>query len=169
LTAGHCTDLSFFWTIEEPLNVHRFDVRNRWRHGYFDIGLLWLWQPVPSTRPMKENGPVGVTAAVWGFGGDDCVPGPGGTWPINNGVLTKRVGFFTTGADGWIRSPIICGGDSGGPIVDLNDGQIFGVTVASSGTRQGGPGLFSATNLPTVWNDLVLVAYLWQVTSNAGG
>ena len=168
LTAGHCMFANYFWTIEEPLNVHRFTARDHWRHPFFDIGLIWVQEPVPSTRPMKENGPVGVTVALWGFGGNDCIAGGGG-WPVNNGILTKRVGFFITQADRFIRSPIVCGGDSGGPVVDVTDGQIFGVAVAGSGSRPGDTGVFSATNLPTVWNDLVLVSYLWQITSNAGG
>lgn len=168
LTAGHCTELNFFWTIQEPLNVHRYTVRGRWRHSFFDIGMLWLTEPVPFTRPMEENGPVNQTVAVWGFGGNDCVAVDGGFNP-NNGILVKRVGFFVTQADRFIRAPIICGGDSGGPIVDLNNGQIFGVTVASQGTQPGDTGVFSATNLPTVWGDLEFTTFIWQSISNSGG
>jgi hypothetical protein len=163
LTAGHCVDEArFFYTIEEnPLRVQQFGVRDRWRDPNHDVGLLRLWQPVPYWREVKEHGPVGATAAVWGFGGNDCRPD--NQWEYNVGLFTKRVGFFRTQASGHIDQPIICGGDSGGPIVDWDgDGRIFGVVSRSTGTGPGGYGVFAATNLPGVWNGLRIMMYAWN-------
>jgi hypothetical protein len=163
LTAGHCIDdANFFYTIEEnPLRVRQFRVRERWRHPIWDIAVVRLWDRVPWWRPIKENGPVGAVAAVWGFGGNDCYPAEGGGWARNEGLWTKRFGFFTTQANGRIDQPIICGGDSGGPVIDWNDGQIFGVVFESTGTVPNGFGTFAATNLPGVWQELMFRLWVW--------
>jgi Trypsin len=170
LTARHClANANFFYTIEEPLNVRRFTVRERWGSSREDIALLWLHEPVPFTRPIKHTGTVNSTAAIFGFGGNDCAPAPGGGWFPNNGLGVKRIGFFTTEASGRINAPIVCGGDSGGPVIDWNDGLIFGVVVRSTGTQNpNGFGEFTATNRPTVWEDLMFINWIWQSESNAG-
>lgn len=169
-TARHCLGLArYFFTIEEPLYVRRFEVRGTWGDPSNDIGLVWVRQPVPFTRALKENGSVNATAAVWGFGGNNCDVNPyTGEWAYNEGAGVKRVGFFTTQANGTIAAPIICPGDSGGPVVDWSDGKIFGVVSASSGSQPGDHGVFVATNRPGVWSSLMFVIWIWQSESNAG-
>lgn len=167
LTARHCVGgANYFFTIQEPLNVRRFTVRQRWSSPNADIALLWVREPVPWTRALEEHGPVGATAAVVGFGGDSCHYGNG--WEYNYGVGVKRVGFFTTQANGNIDPGILCPGDSGGPIIDWSNGKIFGVVSSGWGTAPGDTASFAATNLPGVWNDLMFVIWIWQAESNAG-
>lgn len=168
LTAGHCVGHAnyFYAIVASPFSVLRFTVRQTWRSPTEDIGLLWIRERSPWTRGIEENGPVGATAAVVGFGGNDCEPA--NDWAWNDGVGTKRVGFFTTVASGRINAPIICGGDSGGPVIDWGTGKIFGVVATSTGTHAGDYGTFTATNRPTVWGALQFVVYIWQSESNAG-
>jgi hypothetical protein len=170
VTARHCLWFArHFFTIEEPFVVRRFDVRETWAHPHHDIGLVWVRQGVPFTRPLKETGTVNATAAVWGFGGNNCDLNPvTGDWAYNDGYGVKRVGFFTTQANGNINAPIICPGDSGGPVVDWSDGKIFGVVSTSSGSQPGDRGTFVATNRPGVWSSLLFMIYIWQSESNAG-
>jgi hypothetical protein len=168
LTAGHCTFANWFYTVENPLAVRRFAVRQRWAHPTEDIGLLWIREPIPWTRPMEEHGPVGATAALVGFGGNDCDLNSRGEWAYNRGLGTKRLAFFTTVASGQINAAIVCPGDSGGPVVDWADGRVFGVMASSNGTRPGDSAWFTATNRPGVWASLQFLVYVWQSESNAG-
>jgi hypothetical protein len=170
LTAAHCVaSANYFFTIEEPLNVRRFTVRDRWASPTDDIGLVWVREPVPWFRHMKKDGVPYTTAAVYGFGGNSCHLGSGG-WVYNNGTLVKRIGFFTTQPNGWIAPSIVCPGDSGGPIIDWADGKIFGVVSEGTGTEATDWGWFEATNSDNgkVWNDLMFVIWIWQGESNAG-
>jgi hypothetical protein len=171
LTAGHCiSGANYFFTFQsQTATPQRYDVRDRWRSPNTDIGMLWLRQAVPWTRPIKQTGTVNSTAAVYGFGGNSCDTDGRGGWRFNDGTLVKRVAFFTTGANNVINSNLICGGDSGGPIIDWNDGIIFGVTVTSSGTQPGDTATFTPTNASTNWSDLQFVIFVWQATSNQGG
>ena len=168
LTAGHCTFANWFYTVEHPLAVRRFAVRHRWAHPTEDIGLLWIREPIPWSRPMEEHGPVGATAALVGFGGNDCDTNGRGGWAYNNGLGVKRLAFFTTVASGQINAAIVCGGDSGGPVVDWADGRVFGVISNSGGTQAGDSATFTATNRPGVWSSLQFLVYVWQSESNAG-
>lgn len=170
LTAKHCMGgANHFLTFQsQGATPRRFDVRDRWSSPTQDIGLLWLWQPVPWSRPIKQHGTVNSTAVVYGFGGNSCDWDPvNGRWLFNHATLVKRVAFFTTGSNNVINAPLLCPIDSGGPIIDWNDGMIFGVSEASSGTLPGDTAVFSPTS--TAWGDLNFVIWVWQVTSNQGG
>jgi V8-like Glu-specific endopeptidase len=170
LTAGHCVaNANYFFTFQsQTATPQRFDVRGRWASPTRDIGLLWLWQPVPATRPIKQNVPANSVAAVYGFGGNNCEPNAAGQWTLNDGILVKRITWFTTtGTSNLINAPLICGGDSGGPVIDWNDGIIFGVISTSSGSQPGDIGTFTPTS--TQWPELNFVIYVWQATSNQGG
>jgi hypothetical protein len=114
LTARHCMgNANFFLTQQAQGATPRvFTVRGRWSSASTDIGLLWLHQPVPRSRPVKQFGPVGGTAVVYGFGGNLCEPNPFGPgFILNEGIGIKRVAFFTTRADNVINAPLICGCD----------------------------------------------------------
>jgi hypothetical protein len=162
LTARHCPG-RFFFTIQPGLNVQRFTTRERWDSPDYDVSLLRIWETIPWTRPIKEHGPVNATAAVWGFGGNACGFTNDGQW-YDGGVGRKRVGFFTTQPNGWISPNVVCGGDSGGPIIDWNDGQIFGVTSRVNLVERAG--WFEATNRrdrrTNLWNDLMFSLWVWQ-------
>jgi hypothetical protein len=172
LTAAHCP-ANFFFTIEEPLNVRRFSVRERWASPVHDVALVWLWDRVPRVRQLQNGAPAGTFAAVWGFGGNDCATAWDDAsqeyvWSYSNGTGVKRVGFFSTEGDGNIPAAIICPGDSGGPLIDWNSGLIFGVNQGGFGTRPGDTGEFVPLNAPGIWNDLMWTIWIWQSESNAG-
>jgi hypothetical protein len=172
LTAAHCMGAPNFFLTQTAQDAAptSYAVRDRWSSPNTDIGLLWLRQPVPWTRPIKQNGTVNSTGLVYGFGGNSCDWDPvNQRWIFNDGVRIKRLAFFTTAANNVINSPLLCPGDSGGPVIDWNDGLIFGVSVTSSGTQPGDFGTFTPTNASTNWGDLQFVIFVWQATSNQGG
>jgi hypothetical protein len=118
---------------------------------------------------MEEHGPVGATAALVGFGGNDCDLNSRGEWAYNRGIGTKRLAFFTTVASGQINAAVACprrfrvARSSTGPT-----GGLFGVMASSNGTRPGDSAWFTATNRPGVWASLQFLVYVWQSESNAG-
>jgi hypothetical protein len=167
ITARHCVvggggavgEGGSFFTIAQPFTVTRHVVNQVWRSGdagttdpIRDIALLRVAPAVPWTRELGQYADAGSTAFAWGFGGFDCFPN------VNAG--RKRVGWFTVAGN--VTPPMVCPGDSGGPVIRA-DGRIFGILSHSSGTGPGGIGIFE--NVGDIWRDVTLAAFLMQAAA----
>lgn len=143
-------------------------------NGPYDLGMVILRQPVQGVSPVPVlfNDPVGrgEATAIFGFGTNER-SGEAGRRPWEDGksavAVVSNVGNGLLSADDRSAEATICGGDSGGPMVQTIRGFFATVGIATLGenkivdgycTKQGN-GWFAYVDLQSPTSQRFLLAF----------